>query len=222
MNELARFPAPRSSFLSRCHPGCKFILALLLLLAYLFIPDRSAPVVAVKLVLIILLAFFSGGFSRWRNWLRVLLFLASFLILIYSVTYLGGILSGAGNLIRLHRLALKSFWMVNISFLFTISFCYRELIYLARVWRVPPFLSSQVLIIFLVWSKLAAEFSRVPLAWKCRGAGGVRAGLLINMLKVVLLRTLRRASCLERSFLSRGFEGEFYTFWSWRGKNATK
>ena len=195
----------------------KLITAAGLLIIYYFIPDQSLLVVGVKLGLIIIIAIFTPGFSSLKSWTRVLAFLAAFLFLIYSVTYLGILVSGKGNLVHLRRLALKSFWMVNISFLFTISFHYRELIYLFQTLKVPPALSAQVLLIFLIWSKLFAEFRQVPLVWKSRGVTAGMAGkkgrLVLDLLKVVLLRTLRGAARLERALLSRGFGGRLYTFW---------
>ena len=217
MNGVSNIFAGRPSFLGRRPPFLKLSLAAFLFAVYLSLPDRSLPVAAAKLLGVIALGMAASGFSRPKSWGRILLYLAGFLTVLFCLTALGGWLTGRGDYRYFRNLALKCFWVTNISYLLAASFHYRELVYLADLLKVPPVVSSQVLLIFLVWGKFFEEFRRVPLAWKSRGLTPRflrrNPGLILNLLKVVLHRAVRRAYRLEQALLSRGFDGRLYTFW---------
>ncbi len=216
--------AGRPSFFGRRRPLFKLPVAAVLLAVFLLVPDRSLSVVIAKFVGLIALGLAASGFSHPKNWGRVLLYLVGFLGTLICLTALGGWLTGRGEFRYFKDLALKCFWVTNISYLLAASFHYRELVYLAARLKVPAAISSQVLLIFLVWGKFFEEFRRAPLAWKSRGLTSRslrrRRGLILKLLKVVFHRTVRRAHRLEQPLLSRGFDGRLFTFWEPDSKNS--
>jgi energy-coupling factor transporter transmembrane protein EcfT len=217
MDEIRHFFSESASGLSKRHPLFKLLLGAGLLAVCLGVPDRSPAVVILKLGLIAGLGASTAIYTRWGSWLRALLLLAGFLLVLFAATGIGIWITGKGNLDRLGRLALRSFWAVNISFLIAMSFHFRETVYLSALLKIPAFISSQVLLIFHIWRKLLNEFRQVPLAWRSRGIGSGRIGKdpksITMLLKVIFLRTVHRVGRLERALLNRGFDGEFFTFW---------
>ncbi|MDP8214846.1 MAG: energy-coupling factor transporter transmembrane component T [Candidatus Euphemobacter frigidus] len=218
MNELSLPLTIVPSYLGGRHPLLKVLVGAGLLAVFLLIPDRTPAVVAGKGVIIVLLWLGTGGFSRLEGCFRVLLFLFSFLGIIFIFTLLGDAVSGTAGMALFRRLAIKSIWAATISFLIAGAINYRECIYLSRILKIPSPISSQMLLVILIWGKLFEEFRHVPAAWKSRGLSSRylkrHPELIARLLKMVLLRTVRQASRLELSFLGRGFAGKLYTFFT--------
>lgn len=218
MNELSLPLTAVPSYLAGRHPLLKVLVGAGLLTVFLLLPDRTPAVVAGKGAIIVLLWLCTGGFSRLEGCFRVLLFLLSFLGIIFIFTLLGDLFAGAASLEFFRRLTLKSIWAVTISFLIAGTIDFRECIYLGHILKFPPSISSQLLLVILIWGKLFEEFRHVPAAWKSRGLTSRylkrHPGLIAGLLKMVLLRSVRQASRLELSFLGRGFAGKLYTFFT--------
>ncbi|MEA1927044.1 MAG: CbiQ family ECF transporter T component [Candidatus Auribacterota bacterium] len=155
------------------------------------------------------------GPARWKNLLRIILLLSGFLGILLLCTILGKLVTDQGNLTFFREMVFKSFWTVTISFLIGGTIHYRECVYLSRVLRIPQTISTQILLVILIWGKLFAEFFRVPLAWKSRGITSRylrrHPGMIAGLLKVVLFRVTRQATRLELSLVSRGFTGRLHT-----------
>ncbi len=203
------------SFISSRHPLLKVLIGLGLLVIYFIVPDRYPPAVAAKVGILILLWITAGGPARWKSLARIIILLTGFLLILLICTVLGKLVSNQGDLSFFREMVFKSFWTVTISFLVAGTIDYRECIYLARIMRIPRTISSQVLLVILIWGKLFKEFFRVPQAWKSRGITSRylrrHPGMIAGLLKVVLLRVTRQAIRLELSLVSRGFTGRLYT-----------
>jgi len=203
------------SFLTSRHPLLKVVIGIGLLLVFFIIPDHPRSVIAAKGGILILLWLGTGGAARWKSLFRVLLGLAGFLGIFLLCTILGKFVSDQGSLAIFREMVLKSFWTVTISFLIAGTIHYRECVYLSRILKIPQTISSQVLLIILIWGKLFKEFSRVPLAWKGRGITPLylrrHPGMIAGLLKVVLFRVTCQATRLEMSLVSRDFTGRLYT-----------
>ena len=156
--------------------------------------------------------------SRWKSIIRILLLLSGFLGILLLCTILGKLVTDQGNLIFFREMVFKSFWTVTISFLIGGTIQYRECVYFSRVLKIPQAISTQILLVILIWGKLFKEFFRVPLAWKSRGITSRylrrHPGMIAGLLKVVLFRVTRQATRLELSLVSRGFTGSLYTCFS--------
>ncbi|MFH1039261.1 MAG: CbiQ family ECF transporter T component [PVC group bacterium] len=211
---LARVP----SFLAGRHPLLKLLIWGGVLGAFLLVPDRSPRAAAGKLAVLIILFFISGGRRRWKGLLRAFLLLAGFLSILFLCTILGDRVSGGSSMIFFRAMAFRSAGAVTISFLAAGSLDYRECVYLTRMLHLPPFFTSQVLLVVMIWGKLLEEFYQVPLAWESRGVTSryVRRHprILVDLLKVVLLRVTGRAGRLELALIGRGFSGRLYTCFS--------
>ena len=203
------------SFISSRHPLLKISIGIGFLAIFFIIPDSSLPVAAVKLGILILLWLVTGGSPRWKSLFRILLLLSGFLGILFLCTILGALATDQGNMTFFREMVFKSFWMVTISFLIGGTIEYRECIYLSRILKIPPMISSQILLVILIWGKLFKEFSRVPLAWRGRGISSRylrrHPGMIAGLLKVVLFRVTCQATRLELSLVSRGFTGRLYT-----------
>jgi len=210
------------SFLSSRHPLLKVLIGIGLLAVFFIIPDYSLSVAAAKGGVLILLWFGTGGPARWKSLLRILLLLSGFLGIILLCTILGKLVTDQGNLTFFRDMVFKSFWTVTISFLIGGTIHFRECIYLSRILKIPQTISTQILLVILIWGKLFKEFFRVPLAWKSRGISSRylsrHPGMIAGLLKVVLFRVIRQATRLELSLVSRGFIGRLYTCFtaSWK------
>jgi len=203
------------SFVTGLHPLLKALMGAGLLMAFLIIPDYPRPVIAAKVAILILLWLGTGGTARWKSLFRVFIGLAGFLGILLVCTVLGQIFSDQGSFAIFRDMVLKSFWTVTITFLIAGTIHYRECVYLSRILKIPQAISSQVLLIILIWGKFFNEFSRVPLAWKARGITPQylrrHPGMIAGLLKVVLFRVTCQATRLELSLVSRGFNGRLYT-----------
>lgn len=206
------------SFVSSLHPLLKVLIGISLLAVFFIIPDHSLSVGAAKGGILILLWSATGGLARWKSILRILLLLSGFMAILLLFTILSKLVMDQGNLAFFREMVLKSFWTVIISFLICGTIHYRECIYLSRILRIPQTISSQILLVILIWAKLFQEFVRVPLAWKSRGITSRylrrHPVMIAELLKVVLFRVIRQANRLELSLVSRGFTGRLYTCFS--------
>lgn len=215
MNEYPPLLKVERSFITSRHPLLKILLGLGLWLVFFIIPDRHLLVITWKMIVLILIFFATGGPARWKSLLRILLFLIVFLAVIFFCTLLGNLVTNRGNLIFFRQMVLKSSWTVLIAFLIGGTIHYRECVYLGRILRIPPAISSQLLLVILIWGKLFKEFIRVPEAWKSRGITArylkKHPGMIGELLKVVLYRITIQADRLELTLLSRGFAGRLYT-----------
>ena len=138
-----------------------------------------------------------------------------FFVILFLCTILGDLMTDRGDLTFFREMVIKSIWTVMITFLIGGTIDYRECIYLSRILKIPRNISSQVLLVILIWGKLFKEFSRVPSAWKSRGITSRylrrHPVMIAGLLKVVLFRVTRQAARLELSLVSRGFSGGLYT-----------
>ncbi len=218
MNGLPPLLSVGRSFVSSRHPLLKVLIGITLLVVFFIIPDQSISVIAAKGGVLIILWFGAGGPARWKSIIRILLILSGFLGILLLCTILGKLVTDQGNLIFLREMVFKSFWTVTISFLISGTIHYRECIYLSRILKIPQAVSTQILLVILIWGKLCKEFFRVPLAWKSRGLTSRylrrHPGMIAGLLKVVLFRVTRQATRLELSLVSRGFAGRLYTCFS--------
>jgi hypothetical protein len=215
MNGHPPLLAVEGSFVTSRHPLLKVLIGVGLLVAFFIIPDHPLSVIAAKGGILILLWLGTGGSARWKSLFQVFLGLAGFLGIFLLCTILGKLVSDQGSLTVFREMVLKSFWTVTISFLIAGTIHYRECVYLSRILKIPQAISSQVLLIILIWGKLFKEFSRVPLAWKSRGITSRylrrHPGMIAGLLKVVLFRITRQATRMEFALSSRGFSGRLYT-----------
>jgi energy-coupling factor transporter transmembrane protein EcfT len=206
------------SFVSSLHPLLKVLIGIGLLTAFFIIPDQSLSLVAAKGGVLLLLWFETGGLARWKSLLRILFLLSGFLGILFLCTVLGKLMTDQGNLTFFREMVFKSFWTVTISFLISGTIHFRECIYLSRFLKIPQAVSTQVLLVILIWGKLFQEYFRVPLAWKSRGITSRylrrHPVMIAGLLKVVLFRVTRQATRLELSLVSRGFTGRLYTCFS--------
>ena len=206
------------SFLGDLHPLLRLAGALGFCLVFLLLPDRSCGIVIVKLALIALLGALAGGFKTPGGWPVVLIAFGLFWGIVILLSTAGSYLQDRPYQFDLFKAIAKSFWTVNIIYLFGRTMRDRELIYLARALRLPPNFAAQVNLTLFSWEKLAAEFRKVPAAWASRGitAGLLRRRprMLIDLLGVVFRRTMAKAAALERALVSRGFSGRLYTLYS--------
>lgn len=215
MNEYPPLLSVGRSFITSRHPLLKVLIGIGMLAVFFIIPDHSLSVVAAKVGILILLWLGTGGPARWKSLLRIFLILSGFLGVLLLCTIMGKLVTDQGNLNFFGEMVFKSFWTVTISFLIGGTIDYRECIYLSRTLNISQTISSQVLLVILIWGKLFKEFSRVPSAWKSRGITSRylrrHPGMIAGLLKVVLFRVIRQATRLELSLVSRGFTGRLYT-----------
>jgi len=215
MNGYPPLLAIERSFVTARHPLLKVLMGAGLLVTFLIIPDHPRSVIAAKGGILILLWLGTGGAARWKSLFRVFIGLAGFLGILFICTILGQLLSGQGSLTIFRDMVIKSCWTVTVTFLIAGTIHYRECVYLSQILKIPQAISSQVLLIILIWGKLFNEFSRVPLAWKGRGITPRylrrHPGMIAGLLKVVLFRVICQATRLELSLVSRGFTGRLYT-----------
>ncbi|HDL65090.1 MAG TPA: hypothetical protein ENH12_06865 [Proteobacteria bacterium] len=218
MNGFPPLLSVERSFVSTRHPLLKVLIGIALLVVFFIIPDQSISVIAAKGGVLIILWFGTGGPARWKSIIRILLLLSGFLGILLLCTILGKLVTDQGNLIFFREMVFKSFWTVTISFLIGGTIHYRECVYFSRVLKIPQAISTQILLVILIWGKLFKEFFRVPLAWKSRGITSRylrrHPGMIAGLLKVVLFRVTRQATRLELSLVSRGFTGSLYTCFS--------
>lgn len=219
MNEISRFINGGDSFFNQRHPLLKLFLGGAFLAAVFLPPDFFPETVLLKLALLLLFGGLAGVFKSPSGWIRVNIFWGSFMLFLLAVTAGKGLVSQ--NELRLGpvlSIAGRSFWIVNVIFLWARGFQYRELIYLGEIFRVPRRITTQVLLIFIIFGKLMGEFRLVPRVWKVRGVHSAsfhsKLRLLPALLRSVLMRTTRFARRLEMALFSRGFGGGLYTFFS--------